>query len=86
MLEKGELPSVVASNSIIVGYSKSRLDYKAFEAYRVMVEFGLTPSSSTCSSLLIGLCKKGSLREAGKLMDKMIREGFSHQEYLTLCF
>lgn len=76
MLEKGLPLSVVAFNSIIAAYSKAGLEEKAYKAYLIMSRFGLTPSSSTCGYLLLGLCKKGCLNEARGLLCKMIENGF----------
>ncbi|XP_060960321.1 pentatricopeptide repeat-containing protein At1g64583, mitochondrial isoform X1 [Cannabis sativa] len=76
MLEKGFPLSVVAFNSIIAAYSKAGLEEQAYEAYSIMSRLGLTPSSSTCGYLLLGLCKKGCLNKAKKLLCDMIEKGF----------
>ncbi|KAL5560623.1 hypothetical protein UlMin_036834 [Ulmus minor] len=76
MLERGFPISVVAFNSIIAAYSKAGLEEKARRAYKIMTRFGLTPSSSTCAYLLIGLCKKRCLNEARELLHKMIEKDF----------
>ncbi|XP_062098840.1 putative pentatricopeptide repeat-containing protein At1g12700, mitochondrial [Humulus lupulus] len=76
MLEKGFPLSVVAFNSIIAAYSKGGFEEKAYKAYLIMSRFGLTPSSSTCCYLLLGLCKKGCLNEAKDLLCNMTEKGF----------
>nr|XP_027124300.1 pentatricopeptide repeat-containing protein At1g09900-like [Coffea arabica] len=62
MLEKGIPVSIIAINSLICAYSRAGLHEKAFEVYNIMTKFGLTPSASTSTSLLIGLTKVGKLQ------------------------
>ena len=76
MLEKGMTPSVVAFNSVIAAYSRAGLEDDTYKVYKLMMKFSLTPSSSTCSSLLMGLCKKGKLQKARELLYKMMEKGF----------
>lgn len=59
MLEKGLPISIIAFNSIIAAYSKVGLEQKAFEAYNIMLKFGRTPSSFTCTSLVLGPIENG---------------------------
>nr|GEY43335.1 hypothetical protein [Tanacetum cinerariifolium] len=78
MLKQGLPLTVIAFNSIISAYSKYGLEKKAFDAYHMMIKFGLTPSSSTCNSLLMCLSRNGKLHEAEELMYTMKdREEFS---------
>lgn len=76
MLKKGLPLSVISFNSIISAYSKKRLETKAFEAYHMMIKYGVTPSSSTCNSLLMCLSRNGKLLEAEELMCNMKEREF----------
>ncbi|KAI3498397.1 hypothetical protein L1887_34171 [Cichorium endivia] len=76
MLKKGLPLSVISFNSIISAYSKKRLETKAFEAYHMMIKYGVTPSSSTCNSLLMCLSRNGKLLEAEELMCNMKERDF----------
>ncbi|KAB2595260.1 pentatricopeptide repeat-containing protein [Pyrus ussuriensis x Pyrus communis] len=56
--------------------SRVGLEQKAHKAYKFMITFGVTPLSSTCSSLLMGLSKKGNLQEAREFLCKVIEKAF----------
>ncbi|KAK6918687.1 Pentatricopeptide repeat [Dillenia turbinata] len=87
MLEKGIPVSVVAFNFIIAAFSQEGLEDEAFSAYQTMVKFGLLPSSSTCSSLLMCLSYKGRLEEAAELIYKMMENGLPiHKVAFTVLF
>ncbi|KAI3783282.1 hypothetical protein L1987_42359 [Smallanthus sonchifolius] len=53
-------------NKIVLG--KKGLEKKAFDAYHMMIKYGVTPSFSTCNSLLMCLSRNGKLQEAEELM------------------
>ncbi|XP_055962134.1 pentatricopeptide repeat-containing protein At1g12620-like isoform X2 [Mercurialis annua] len=76
LLEKGIPLSVIAFNSVISAYSMAGFEENAHKAYKVMAMFDVLPSSSTCSSLLLGLSKKGRLQEARNLLYKMLEKDF----------
>uniref|UniRef100_A0A803MA98 Uncharacterized protein n=1 Tax=Chenopodium quinoa TaxID=63459 RepID=A0A803MA98_CHEQI len=76
LIERGLPIGVIAFNSIIAAYAKVVLEEEAFRVYKIMVQFGLSPTSSTCSSLLVGLSNKGRLQEGKELINHMIANGF----------
>ncbi|KAB2614582.1 pentatricopeptide repeat-containing protein [Pyrus ussuriensis x Pyrus communis] len=68
LLPDSSLYDIMVSGLCWAACSRVGLEQKAHKAYKFMITFGVTPLSSTCSSLLMGLSKKGNLQEAREFL------------------